>query len=136
MNIFEQASRDKLRFVSNKGLISIEDLWDLPLTSKGGFDLDSVARNANAAVKAAAEESFVAPVANPGKALLDLRLEVVKHVIAVRLKENEDARTKAARAAERARLIDALANKQDEKLRTMTTEEVQARIAELDRAGV
>ena len=33
MNIFEQATRAKIRYHSPNGLIGVEDLWDLPLTS-------------------------------------------------------------------------------------------------------
>ena len=36
MDIFEQASRLKLRFPSPLGTLSTEDLWHLPLTSTTG----------------------------------------------------------------------------------------------------
>ena len=41
-DLFAKATRDKVKFVTVKGEISIEDLWDLPLTSEKGFDLDSI----------------------------------------------------------------------------------------------
>ncbi len=133
ISIFERASRAKLRFVSIRGLLSVEDLWDLPLTSKTGFDIDSVAREANAQLKAAGEESFVSTKPNPAKALLELQMEIVKHVIAVRLQEQEAAKAKTERKAERERLLGALENKQEEALKGLTAEEIRARIAEIDR---
>ena len=33
LNIFEKASKQKLRFVTSKGMISSEDLWDMSLQS-------------------------------------------------------------------------------------------------------
>ena len=133
MSLFEQASRQKLRFKSVKGSISVEDLWDLPLTSKAGFDLDTVAKAVNADLKDAAEESFIATVSNPAKAALELQMEVVKHVIAVRLRENEERRNRDARMEERRRLLQVLETKQDDKMRNMTDAEIQARIAEIDK---
>jgi hypothetical protein len=131
MNIFERASIEKLRFPSCKGLLATEQLWDLPLSSKTGFDLDTVAKTVNAELKNAAEESFVATTHNPAKALLELQLEVVKHIIAARLAANEQARLRSARAEERAKLTDILADKQDAALRSLTTEEIHVRLKEL-----
>ena len=45
MNIFERASRRKLRFDTVVGLLATEQLWELPLTAKGERpDLDKLAR--------------------------------------------------------------------------------------------
>lgn len=131
MNIFEQASRLALRFDSSKGQLTTEQLWDLPLTSRHGFDLDSVAKAANGQLKALTEESFVQTKGSPQKAVAELRLELVKHVIAVRLQEAEDAKVKADKAVMKQKLLDALANKQDAELAGLSTEELQKRIAEL-----
>lgn len=43
MSIFQQASRSKLRFATQLGNLSTEDLWDLPLTSVKGVSLKSIA---------------------------------------------------------------------------------------------
>lgn len=131
MNLFEYATRNRLRFASTKGLLNTEDLWMLPLQSKASFDLDTVAKTVNAELKANTEDSFVATTPNPAKAELQIKLDLVKHIIAVKLAENEQARTAAARKAERDRLLDALAGKKDEELKGLTVDELQARIAAL-----
>lgn len=130
-NIFEQATRRAIRFASTRGLLNTEQLWDLPLQSKSQFDLDNVARAVNAELKAVTEDSFVKTTVTPGKELLEMKLEIVKHIIAVRLAENEEARTRAANAEKKARLIAILGDKQDEALKGMTAEELQAQIAAL-----
>jgi len=131
MNIFEQASRQQIRFASLKGLITTEDLWDLPLTSRNGFDLDAVAKQASRELKATDEESFV-HATSAANAQLALKLDVVKHIIAVKLAENELARTRATRVAERQKLLGILADKQDAALKELTPEDIQKRLAELD----
>jgi hypothetical protein len=132
MNLFEYATRNALRFSSIKGLITTEQLWDLPLQSKTNFDLDNVAKSANAELKALTDDSFVATAEKPGKEQATVKLEIVKHVIAVRLAENEVARTAAARKAEREKLLGILGDKQDEALKNLTAEEIQARLAALN----
>ena len=53
MNIFERATRMSLRF-NFKGLISVEDLWDLSLQ-----DLDSIYKILNSKLKQSSEESLL-----------------------------------------------------------------------------
>jgi len=131
MNIFEQAARAKLRFTSVIGLLTTEDLWNLPLTSKNSVNLDAVAKQANAELKALGEESFVAVVTSPGKADAELRMEIIKHVIAVKLEQNEAKRQRTALLEEKSKLLDILSEKKDEALKTLTPEQIQARLAEL-----
>lgn len=132
MSIFEQASRQKLRFPSLKGELTVEQLWDLPLQSKSGFDLDTIAKSVSRDLKAVTEESFVIET-SPANTTLVLKLDLMKHIIAVRLAENAAAVNRAARAAERQKLLGVLADKQDESLKALTPEQIQQRLAELDK---
>jgi phosphopantothenoylcysteine synthetase/decarboxylase len=130
-NLFELASRKKFRFASKKGELTVEQLWDLPLTASNQIDLENVARAANQELKDANEESFVATSRNPAKVILEQKLELVKHIIVIRLAEQEKAKQKQANAAERKRLIEIRAKKQDQELEGMSKEDIDKRIDEL-----
>jgi hypothetical protein len=132
MNIFEQASRLKLRFNSLKGELTTEQLWDLPLQAKNSCDLDTVAKAVNQALLSVTTESFVSTTVSPAQPKLALALEVVKHVIAVKIAENEASRKAVERAAQRQKLLGALANKQEQELQGLSAEEIGKRLAELD----
>lgn len=131
MNIFEIDSRANLAYPSVKGNLASHQLWQMALTDRSGFDLDSVAKAVNSELKALAEESFVASVPSPAKAVLEIKLAVVKHIIAAKLAEQKESAERAQRAAERTKLVGILGDKQDQALRDLKPEELQARIAEL-----
>lgn len=131
MSIFEQASIQKIRFPSVRGELTTEQLWDLPLRSKNQFDLDTVAKEVNAGLKSVTEESFVATTTNPAKAKYELMLELVKHVIAYKLKANEEQRSRAEKAAKKDKLVAILGEKQDAALKELTADELSKQIAEL-----
>ena len=131
MSLFERASREAFRFPSSKGDLTTEQLWQLPLQSKGGFDLDTVAKQINAALKASAEESFVTPTSNAGNNLLQAKLDVVKAVIAYKQSENERRRLAADKAVLRDQLRDALNNAEQQELLKLTPEQLRAKLAEL-----
>ncbi|MEO3748812.1 hypothetical protein [Plantactinospora sp. B5E13] len=131
MTIFEEATREKFRYPSTKGLLTTEQLWELPLTAKSGFSLDDVAKAVNAELKAIDTESFVATETNPAKATLETKLEVVKHVIAIRLAEDQAAKAAAAKKLEKEKLLAVLGRKQDAALENLTEAELLARINNL-----
>lgn len=132
MELFAQATRDQYRFESIKGLLTTEDIWQLPLSSKTGFDLDTVAKRVNAELKDMSEESFVAVTPTPGRAQAERKLEVVKFVIATKMAENEAARSAAARREEKQRLLALLVDKDNEALKSLSADEIRAKIAALD----
>jgi hypothetical protein len=130
-NIFERASRLKLRFDTPKGLITAEDLWDLPLTSgTNKANLDDVARGLHRELKDANTQSFVL---KPAKADDDLQtaFDVVKHVIDVRLAENEEARVKTENREKKQRILELISRKQDEALGAKSVEELQEMVTAL-----
>ena len=131
MNIFEQATRRAIRFESAKGDLSVEQLWDLPLQSRNQFDLDTIPKTVNRQLNAVTEESFVSVRENPAKETLSLKLELVKHIISVKLQEAEEARNRANKASEKEKLLRLLDEKQNEALRALTPEEIQERLKAL-----
>jgi hypothetical protein len=130
--MFEQATRLKLRFVSTRGELSVENLWDVPLRSRDDCNLDKIARGVNRDLEQASEESFVDTVKNnPAKNLLELKLKIVKHVITVKLEEEEQTKTRAENKIEREKLLAILAEKQDGKLSELSEKELKKRIEAL-----
>lgn len=127
--MFEKASRLKLRFETGKGLLTVEDLWDLPLTG-AGVNLDRVAVELHKQVK---EETTVSFVVKPPRtsAELELKFEIVKHVIEVRLAEKAEAQAKVEAREKRDRILTIIDKKQNEKLEGASLEELQKMVAEL-----
>lgn len=132
-NIFEYATRCRppLRFTSSKGQLAVENLWDMPLRSTDGFNLDAVAKAANVALKSATEESFVATERTPEHTRLETALEIVKHVIACKLEDEAATKKRADNRAEREALLRILADKQQDKMTKLSEAEIKRRIEAL-----
>jgi hypothetical protein len=129
--LFEQASRLKLRFGSPQGPLTVDDLWDLPLTSRTNrANLDDIARFYNRELKEQETESFVTKPARKDKILV-LGFEIVKRVIEVRMEENKTTKEKADKAAKKAKLLELLTKKKDDQLGEMTEEQLLAEIEKL-----
>jgi len=129
MEIFEQASRRKLRFDTTKGQLTVEDLWDLPLTTTKPLatSLDDVARSLHRQLRNEDTISFVTPSAGVDTDK-QLAFEIVKYIIDVRMAENEATRTRQAKAAQKQKLLEIIAEKQDTDLRSKSVDELMAMI--------
>jgi hypothetical protein len=135
MNIFEYAARNKVRFQSTRGELTLEQLWDVPLRSNGSrddFNLNAVAKAANKAWKDISEESFVETAKTPEHVRLETTLEVVKYVIDTKLAEEEVAKKRADNKIEKEKLLAILSEKQAGKLSELSEKELQRRIAALE----
>lgn len=132
MEIFEYASRNKLRFPTPRGDLVVEQLWDLPLQARDCFDLDNVAKTMNRALKGMNEESFVKSKTSTIVRRFEVSMEIVKHIIAVKLGQDEQRQKRAARNAEREQLITALADKESEAIKSLSQDDLRKRLRELD----
>lgn len=129
--MFEKAVRLKLRFETPTGSLSVEDLWDLPLTSTTKkANLDDLAIHLNRTLKDTTTESFVKKSTHKNEEL-QLKFDVVRHIITVRLAENETEALKRTNAERKQKLLAILAEKQDADLKGKSTEELQKLINEL-----
>lgn len=109
-NIFELATKQKLRFSTNRGQVGTEDLWDLSLE-----DLDSIAKTVNKQLKESSEESFIHKQ-NMGDKKLTLRLSVVVSIIDTKLEEEEKRKTAAEKKVKRNQLLELILAKENDAL--------------------
>lgn len=116
-NIFEMATRNKYRF-PYKGIISVEDLWDLNQTQ-----LDSIYKALNKEVKANQEDSLMFSQTQTD---LDLqaKIEIVRHIYTT--KEQDAARRTAAaeNAEKKRRILEILEQKQEDSLKNKSEDEL------------
>lgn len=130
MNIFEQAVRLKIRFDTPKGMLSVEDLWDLPLTSTRGANLDDIARGLFALLRSGNDVSFVNPE-QKSDPTAQLRFDLAKHVIDIRLAENKAASEASANREKKQRLLGIIAEKEGQALTALSVEELRGMVAAL-----
>jgi hypothetical protein len=130
--LFITASRKKFRFASERGDLVVEQLWDLPLVSKNGFNLNAVAIAVNSELKSLAEESFVETSSNPRRRDLENMLEIIKYVIATKQEEAKAASERAAKQSLKHKLQEAIEAKEKEGLFTASLDDLRAQLAALD----
>lgn len=130
--MFEKATRLALRFSSKVGHISTEDLWNLPLTArnKNSACLDDVARAIYAEMKDHETVSFVTESTGPDN-ILQLKMDIVKHIIKIKLAEAQAARTDAENKTKREKLMRIIAEKKDTELYAKSTEELEAMLSSM-----
>ena len=123
--MFEFAIRNKVRF-PYKGLISVEDLYDL--TTR---ELDSVFKTLNAQVKRSQEESLLTTKSKEDETLL-VQIEIVKHIFDTKMTEAEAAQQNKERKEKKQKIMEIMAEKKDKALHDMSIEELQAMLEDLD----
>lgn len=127
--MFEQATRSRIRFETDRGFLSVEDLWDLPLQGRG-TNLDDIAVGLDRQLKDSSTTSFVddTPKTN---ATLQLKFDVVKRIIDVKKEEAQAAAVAAERRETKKRILEIIAKKQDATLENASIEELEAKLASL-----
>lgn len=125
MNLFKEASVQKLRFKTIRGNISTEELWDIPLTSKNGFSLNDIAKDIYLELKQEVEIDFVGGTTSENSEG-NLKLEILKEIIKDK-KEAIERKEQEASSKTHNQFIDALiAEKKNESLKSMSIEELIA----------
>ena len=124
-NIFEKATRLNVRF-EHKGLIGLEDLWELSLEA-----LDSIYTKLMASAKRSNEESLLKTRKSEDK-LTDLKIEIVKHIFEVKQEEEANRKLLAKKRQQKDFLKGVLEQKQNQAVLDMPIEKIQEMLDGLD----
>lgn len=124
------AIRKKYRFTTNRGNVTMEDLYDMPLTYTGnpeqddGFHLNKVAQDLSKQININQKEDFVSTKTKIDKTLIH-KLDIVKQVIKIRLEELKDRADAAEQKLLRDKARKILANRADSKLDELSDKELK-----------
>lgn len=127
--MFEKATRDKIRFNTPKGLVTVEDLWDLPLTSETKVSLNSIGKALIRQIKDSGEEDLVDET--PENTKLTSKLDIIKYIIKTRKEENAAKTNEKVIATQREKLQTIIASKKDAEMGEKSIEDLEKELAEL-----
>lgn len=120
--MYKEALQKKLRFKTNKGMITTEDLFDLSLQN-----LNTLAIMLDKKISEAPKKSFIEEL--PAEKNDDeLRFSIVKDVINIKLKARKDNINRAQIDARNKRIAELIAKKEGEALENKSIEELRAMI--------
>ena len=123
-NIYKQGLMQELRFLY-RGLISIEQLWQLPVE-----DLDLVFQSLRSEQKQQTEESLLS-VQTAENDTLSLKIAIVRDIVETKLQQQTERQNADAKNAQKRKLLEILARKQDGELEGKSIEELQQMIESL-----
>ena len=122
--MFEVAVRNKFRFPF-KGVISVEDVWDLSVQQ-----LDGIFKTLKSQEKKAQEESLL-DTRTPEDEALKTKIDIIRYIVTVKLDEAKQAERAKENRDQKQKILGILAEKQDADLRSKTPEELQAMLNQL-----
>lgn len=122
--MFEVAVRNKFQFPF-KGVISVEDLWDLSVQQ-----LDGIFKTLKSQEKKAQEESLL-DTRTPEDEALKTKIDIIRYIVGVKLDEAKQAERAKENHDQKQKILGILAEKQDADLRNKTPEELQAMLNQL-----
>ena len=119
--MYKQASQLKLRFSTNVGMLSVEQLWDLSI-----LQIASLIRTIKKVLKkndddelSFLEESKVIDVEN------ELRFNILKDIYLTKKQQEESSRTEYERKLYNQKIDALIADKKDENLKSLSIEELE-----------
>ena len=116
--MYKQASKIKLRIVTDRGLLSVEQLWDLTLP-----ELDKLAISAQEAYKKSGKKSFLTKK-TPKDREIKLVFDIVLDILNTKVELSQIAQKAANTRAHNQKIMGKIAEAQDKELDGKSIEEL------------
>ena len=129
--MYKKASQQKLRIATSRGMLSVEQLWDLPKEEIGQLAVALRKRIKDArGINGDSELDFLQPAEHSEETVDELTFHILKDIYQT-LQANEDsARRLAAKRQRNRKLLEVIARKQDQELEGKSIEELEKMLEE------
>ena len=126
--MYKKAAKLKLRFISSKGQLTVEQLFDLSMT-----ELSSLIKKVNADLKKETrvdDDLGFLEGKDETESLNSLRFDILKDVYLTKKQERDDAAEDQDRKARRQRIAEIIREKEDKALADLSLEELRKKLDE------
>ena len=132
MNIYKEAAKKKVRFNTKKGLLTVEDLFDLPMTTTVAtrVSLNDIGIEIAKALKNYEVLDFIEAKTDPAQELLKLKLEIVKDIIQDKKEERDKAKKEAEKKRQKELVMELIERKKMSELENKSLEELERMLKE------
>lgn len=117
--MYKQALRSKVRFQTSKGLLNIEQLWELTPT-----ELDNLAVALETEYKASGKKSFLVTKSKKDKEL-KLKFDIVLDILTTKVEEQTISQQASATKEHNQKIMGLIAKKQEGELEGKSIEELE-----------
>ena len=124
MNVFMEATRKKMRFPSTKGMLTVEDLWDLNNNA-----LNEVYMQLKSEKK---EDDGLLPSSNSAyNQEIDVKLEIIRCIYDSKVYAQKVQESNEVRRQQKEKIKEILKDREDGALRNKSTEELEEMLKNL-----
>ena len=124
--MYKIASRKKLRIQTNRGMLSVEQLWDLSKEDIGELAKSIRKRiNDQKGVTGDSELDFLKPSAQTEETIDELTFRILKDIYQTKQAEEDKAHRRAAAREKNRKILELIAKKQDQELENKSIEELE-----------
>jgi hypothetical protein len=124
--MYKIASRKKLRIQTNRGMLSVEQLWDLSKEDIGELAKSIRKRiNDQKGVTGDSELDFLKPSAQTEETIDELTFRILKDIYQTKQAEEDKAHRRAAARENNRKILELIAKKQDQELENKSIEELE-----------
>lgn len=127
--MYKEAAKRKLKFQSERGLLTVEDLFDLKLAGK--CSLDTVSREAIKAKKEKTESLVASTRRTQEQIMNDLRIDILRDIIRDKQAEAEATAKREETKILEQKIVGAIERKRDAALENASEEELIAKLEAL-----
>jgi uncharacterized membrane protein len=126
MEFYKLASKQKLRFQTSKGNLSVEQLWEL-----SEAELDALAVSLEDEYNQSGKKSFLVKRSVKDKTT-KMKFDIVLDILNTKVEERQSAEERAEKRAKNKKIIELIAEKQDESLKGKSIKQLEAMLVDED----
>lgn len=129
--MYKKASQQKLRIATSRGMLSVEQLWDLPKEEIGQLAVALRKRiNDARGINGDSELDFLQPAEHAEETTDELTFRILKDIYQTLQADEDSARRLAAKRQRNRKLLEVIARKQDQELEGKSIEELEKMLEE------